>query len=70
MVQVQYSPESGISQHKGQYYKFTFADGTDLKIIDPNTYVVSGWPERGGKTKFQDPSGKMIAYNPASRTRR
>ena len=40
IVEVQFSPQSDISSHKGQYYKFTYDDGSQLKIIDPNTYKI------------------------------
>jgi hypothetical protein len=68
VVQVQYSPASTQSSHGGQYYKFTYADGAELKVIDPATYRVLGWPENGGKTTFQNTSGKVITYDPVSKT--
>jgi Hemagglutinin repeat len=68
VVQVQYSPASAQSSHGGQYYKFTYVDGAELKVIDPATYRVLGWPENGGKTTFQNPSGKVITYDPVSKT--
>jgi hypothetical protein len=68
VVQVQYSPASTQSSHGGQYYKFTYADGSELKIIDPATYRVLGWPENGGNTTFTNPSGTVITYDPVSKT--
>ena len=38
--QVQYSPASDVSTHSGEYYKFSYTDGTTVKIINPDTYVV------------------------------
>ncbi len=68
VVRVQYSPASTKSDHAGQYYKFTYADGSELKVIDPATYRVLGWPEKGGKTTFQNPSGKVITFDPVTKT--
>jgi hypothetical protein len=68
VVQVQYSPASTKSRHGGQYYKFTFTDGSELKIIDPATYRVLGWPENKGNTTFQNQSGKVISFDPITKT--
>jgi hypothetical protein len=68
VVQVQYSPASAQSTHGGQYYKFTYADGAELKVIDPANYRVLGWPENGGKTTFLNPGGNVITYDPVSKT--
>jgi filamentous hemagglutinin len=68
VVQVQYSPASNQSSHGGQYYKFTYSDGTELKVIDPATYRVLGWPENGGRTTFVNPGGMTITYDPALKT--
>lgn len=68
VVQLQYSPASTKSSHGGQYYKFTYADGSELKIIDPATYRVLGWPENNGKTTFLNPSGTVITYDQKSKT--
>jgi filamentous hemagglutinin len=67
VVQVQYSPASTQSSHVGQYYKFTYVDGSELKVIDPVTYRVLGWPENGGKTTFMNPGGKVITYDSLSK---
>jgi hypothetical protein len=63
--QVQYSPASEASVHGGQYYKFTYSDGSTVKVIDPNTYRVTGWPETN--TTFYNQSGQGIVYNPATK---
>ncbi|WP_207921042.1 hypothetical protein, partial [Burkholderia pyrrocinia] len=63
--QVQYSPPSAESVHGGQYYKFTYTDGSTVKVIDPSTYKVTGWPE--SNTTFYDQAGKKINFDPVSR---
>nr|WP_254706876.1 hemagglutinin [Ralstonia pseudosolanacearum] len=64
--EVQYSPESDVSQHGGQYYKFTYTDGSKVKVINPDTYNISGWPEKN--TTFYDPAGNRIVYDLATKT--
>jgi YD repeat-containing protein len=70
IVQIQYSPASESSTHKGQYYKFTYKDGWQLKVIDPSTYRprLSGWPENDGKMTFVDTNGKTVVFNPETKT--
>jgi filamentous hemagglutinin len=68
--QVQFSPStegmSVQSQHVGQYYKFSYTDGSTVKVIDPSSYVVKGWPE--SNTTFYNQTGTRIIYDPASKT--
>lgn len=64
--EVQHSPESNVSQHGGEYYKFTYTDGSKIKVINPDTYNISGWPEKN--TTFYDPAGNKIVYDPATKT--
>ncbi|MDB0573847.1 hypothetical protein LBW59_24175, partial [Ralstonia solanacearum] len=64
--EVQYSPESDVSQHGGQYYKFTYTDGSKVKVINPDTYNISGWPEKN--TTFYDPAGNRIVYDLVTKT--
>jgi hypothetical protein len=70
IVQIQYSPASESSTHKGQYYKFTYKDGWQLKVIDPSTYRprLNGWPENDGKMTFVDKNGKTVVFNPETKT--
>ncbi|WP_321851042.1 hypothetical protein [Burkholderia diffusa] len=63
--QVQYSPSSADSVHGGQYYKFTYTDGSTVKVIDPSTYKVKGWPE--SNTTFYDQAGKPITRDPVGK---
>lgn len=65
VTQVQYSPASDVSVHSGQYYKFSYSDRLTVKVIDPNTYRVTGWPENN--TKFYNQSGDGIVYDPISK---
>lgn len=64
--QVQYSPASTASEHAGQYYKFSYSDGATVKVIDPATYRVTGWPETN--TTFYNQAGNKIFYDAASKT--
>lgn len=64
--QVQFSPESDASVHSGQYYKFSYTDGSTVKVIDPGTYRVTGWPETN--TTFYNQTGSRIVYDPATKT--
>lgn len=63
--QVQFSPASDASVHEGQYYKFSYTDGSTVKVIDPSTYRVTGWPETN--TTFYNQTGSRIVYNPATK---
>jgi filamentous hemagglutinin len=36
LSEVQYHPGGGV--HEGSYYKFTYKNKTEVKIIDPTTY--------------------------------
>jgi filamentous hemagglutinin len=64
--QVQYSPESDVSVHGGQYYKFSYTDGSTVKVINPDTYRVTGWPENN--TTFYNQAGNQIVYDPVTKT--
>ncbi|MFS8048045.1 hypothetical protein [Rhizobium sp. BR 314] len=64
--QVQYSPANSDSMHIGQYYKFSYSDGATVKVIDPATYKVTGWPETN--TTFYNQAGNKISYDAASNT--
>ncbi|WAC71216.1 hypothetical protein OU995_16635 [Roseateles sp. SL47] len=54
------------SAHQGQYYKFTYSGGAIVKVIDPATYRVTGWPE--GNTTFYNQAGQPIVYNQATKS--
>lgn len=68
--EVQFSPESAISIHGGQYYKFTFKDGTKVKIIDPDSYKVKYKVDADGvfgadlekNTVFYNSAGQGLVY--------
>lgn len=68
--EVQYSPESSISVHGGEYYKFTFLDGTKVKIIDPDNYKVQYKLNSQGvfeadlekKTAYYNSAGQGVVY--------
>jgi hypothetical protein len=68
--EVQYSPSTAHkpvadrSQHVGQYYKFTYQDGSKVKIIDPQTYKLSA-PEKN--TTYYNQSGQQIKFDPTTR---
>ncbi|GLR12978.1 hypothetical protein GCM10007907_17680 [Chitinimonas prasina] len=69
--EVQYSPSTaGLplaerSQHVGEYYKFTYNDGSKVKVINPETYKM-GSPEKN--TDYFNQQGRGIVYDPATRT--
>ena len=68
IVEVQFSPQSRNSSHVGKCYKFTYDDGSQLKIIDPNTYKVLEWLENRGKPiVFMDQSGRVLTLDPATK---
>ncbi|WP_192558241.1 hypothetical protein [Pseudomonas allokribbensis] len=66
--EVQFSPVSSESIHSGQYYKFTFVDGSKVKVIDPATYKVKYKLNSEGvyqadlekKTAFYNSSGQRL----------
>jgi filamentous hemagglutinin len=68
--EVQFSPESPLSTHGGQYYKFTFTDGTKVKVIDPENYKVKYKSNSAGvfeadiekNTVFYNSSGHGLVY--------
>lgn len=67
--EVQFSPESDVSSHGAQYYKITYADGSKVKIIDPNSnYKLSfdnkGQPIYDKNTSYLNPEGKEIIFDP------
>ncbi|MGZ7460244.1 hemagglutinin repeat-containing protein [Pseudomonas sp. Ma2-10] len=68
--EVQFSPESSLSTHGGQYYKFTFTDGTKVKVIDPENYKVKYKANSAGvfeadlekNTVFYNSVGQGLVY--------
>ena len=70
--EVQFSPSTerlpllDQSKHVGKYYKFTYNDGSKVKVIDPATYKTTGWPE--GNTTFYNQTGNQILFNPVTKT--
>ncbi|UQV44296.1 hypothetical protein KIV45_21010 [Janthinobacterium lividum] len=69
--EVQYSPSTADlaraeqSQHIGEYYKFTYQDGSKVKVIDSQTYKM-GEPEN--RMQYVNQQGQSIKYDPATRT--
>ncbi|WP_226939253.1 hemagglutinin repeat-containing protein [Janthinobacterium sp. FT14W] len=69
--EVQYSPSTADlaradqSQHIGEYYKFTYQDGSKVKVIDPQTYKM-GAPEN--RMQYVNQQGQPITYDAATRT--
>ncbi|WP_232441589.1 hemagglutinin repeat-containing protein [Burkholderia ubonensis] len=63
--QVQFSPANKNSEHQGQYYKFTFTDGSKVKVIDPATYEITGWPEKN--TTFYSRTGERLVRDTKNR---
>ncbi|RON53984.1 hypothetical protein BK665_12975 [Pseudomonas frederiksbergensis] len=59
-----------MSTHGGQYYKFTFADGTKVKVIDPLNYKVQYKANPAGvfeanlekNTVFYNAAGQGLTY--------
>jgi len=70
--EVQFSPESEVSTHGAQYYKITYADGSKVKIIDPNGgYKLSfkdGKPLYDKNTTYLNPKGQEIIFDPETNT--
>jgi hypothetical protein len=69
VAQIQYSPATTdpLATHQGQYYKITFTDDSQAKIIDPNTYKVQfggagNTPTLDKNTIFYNPQGKQINF--------
>ncbi|WP_256735539.1 hemagglutinin repeat-containing protein [Pseudomonas sp. dw_612] len=68
--EVQFSPASDESTHGGQYYKFTFTDGTKVKVIDPLNYKVQYKANPAGvfeanlekNTVFYNAAGQGLTY--------
>jgi len=50
----------------GQYYKFSYTDGSTVKVIDPSSHVVKRWPETSAT--FYNQTGTRIVYDPATKT--
>ncbi|WP_207769793.1 hypothetical protein [Solimicrobium silvestre] len=69
--EVQYSPSTeqlplaDQSQHIGEYYKFTYQDGSKAKVIDPNTYQMGSLEKN---VQYFNQQGQSILYNPVTRT--
>ncbi len=65
--EVQFSPESNVSEHTGTYYKITYSDGSKVKIIDPVNYSPSfkndGTPQYDKNTKYLNPKGNQVEFN-------
>ncbi|MEJ2612756.1 MAG: hypothetical protein P8179_22525 [Candidatus Thiodiazotropha sp.] len=57
LSEVQYHPGGGV--HEGSYYKFTYKNKTEVKVIDPTTYNPRT-PKKG--SIFFNTQGQKIRY--------
>lgn len=72
ITEVQFSPVSESSTHAGQYYKITYADGSKVKVVDPEKYVPTfqkdGMPQYDKNTIYVNPQGKEVIFNSMTNT--
>lgn len=58
ILRVQYHPGGGV--HGGSYIKYTMRNGSEVKVIDPSTYIPRSI---GNKTQFYNQNGDSLIYD-------